>query len=218
MSLPLFFLLSAAIGYLFGSIPFGLIYVKALRGIDVREIGSGRTGGTNAYRAGGLWAGALTAVSDGLKGGLAAWLVTQLAPIGLTTADGLGWAQAIAGICSVAGHNYSLFLKFRGGAGTGPNVGWATFLWGWMAPLAIGLALLIYWVNGMASVVSITMALIIPVVFGARYLLGFDDAIAYTVGGLATFGLVIWALRPNIKRIIAGTERVVGPRAQKRAN
>ena len=210
-----YLLLSALIGYLLGSIPFGLIFVKLFKGIDVRDVGSGRTGGTNSYRAGGLPAGMLTAFFDGAKGWVSVWVVGELLAEGLWS-DWLIWGQVIAGIFSVFGHNWSVYIKFKGGAGTGPNVGWATHIWVWMAPLSILVALGIFWLNGMASVVSISMALIIPIVFAIRYLLGIDGTWAYTVGGFITLGLVLWSLRPNIKRIIAGTERVVGPRAKKK--
>ncbi len=62
------------LGYILGSIPFGLIIVKLRTGKDVRKVESGRTGGTNAYRAAGKWAGVLTGLMDGLKGAVAVWL------------------------------------------------------------------------------------------------------------------------------------------------
>jgi glycerol-3-phosphate acyltransferase PlsY len=118
---------------------------------------------------------------------------------------------------SVVGHNWSVFLGWRGGAGTGPNVGWATALWWPILPISflvmVGMLLGI----GMASVASLTMAVIIPISFIALYLAdvpGYADTLAYIVGGLAAASAVIWALRPNIKRLFEGKERLVGPRAR----
>ena len=68
---------------------------------------------------------------------------------------------------------------------------------------------------GMASVASMVVGIIIPVVFAIRYFMGIDTTLAYTVGGLATAAAVAWALRPNFKRILVGNERVVGPRAKR---
>ena len=70
---------------------------------------------------------------------------------------------------------------------------------------------------GMASVASLAMAAVIPVAFMILYIVGvpgYSDSIAYIVGGMASAGVVVWALRPNIKRLLAGEERLVGPRAR----
>ena len=105
-------------GYIFGSIPFGLIVVKLMTGKDIRTIASGRTGGTNAMRAAGPWAGILTAVMDILKAAATVWLARAL------TSN--VWMHALTPIAAILGHNYSIFLmerepegrvRLRGGAG-----------------------------------------------------------------------------------------------------
>src|SRR5215510_11032085 len=106
------------IGYIIGSIPFGLLIVKAKTGKDIRQVESGRTGGTNAVRAAGFGAGLLTAILDILKGAGSVWLARALIPQEHIF-------QVLAPIAAILGHNYSLFLisrdadgklRFHGGA------------------------------------------------------------------------------------------------------
>lgn len=212
----LYFLLAGLIGYLCGSVAFGYIYVRLFKGEDLRQIGSGRTGGTNSLRAAGLGVGLLTSLSDVFKGIVAVWLTTWLFD------DALGptllpWAQATAGVMSVVGHNWSIFLKFAGGAGTGPNVGWSTAIWPWVFPIAFLVMGGLLYIVGMASVASLSMAVVTIVIFAARYFTGIDATAAYLVGSVVAGLIITWALRPNIKRVLNGTERVVGPRAKRQA-
>ncbi|MCA9928145.1 MAG: glycerol-3-phosphate acyltransferase [Anaerolineales bacterium] len=213
----LIILLAGVIGYLCGSVPFGFLYVKLVKGVNLTEIGSGRTGGTNSLRAAGAPVGVLTAFSDIFKGALAVLLVRWL--FGSTLAPTvLPWAEIAAGIFAVVGHNWSLFLRFRGGAGTGPNVGWGMVIWWPMLPIGFTLMVGLLLTIGMASVASMSIAFVIPITFLVLYLLGispYDSTFAYVVGGVITAVIVIWALRPNIKRLLNGTERVVGPRARR---
>lgn len=210
----LYFVLAGIIGYLCGSIPFGYLYVRLFKGEDLRKIGSGRTGGTNSLRAAGLGVGVLTSLSDVLKGAASVWIVSWL--FGDALGPMLPWMQATAGVMSVVGHNWSIFLKFGGGAGTGPNVGWSSAIWLWILPIAfLVMGGMLYFV-GMASVASLSMAVVTIIVFAYRYLAGIDATPAYLAGSIVAGLVVTWALRPNIKRVLNGTERLVGPRAKRR--
>ena len=90
------------LAYLIGAIPFGLVIVKLATGKDVRQIASGRTGGTNVMRAAGCWAGIATALFDIFKGIAAVWLARTL--------SSNIWIEVLAPVAAVLGHNYSIFL------------------------------------------------------------------------------------------------------------
>lgn len=89
-------------GYLIGSIPFGMLIVKSKTGKDIRQVESGRTGGTNAVRAAGFWAGLLTAILDISKGAAAVWLAQVIVPTN-------NWIHVLAPLAAIIGHNYSIF-------------------------------------------------------------------------------------------------------------
>ena len=201
---------AAAIGYLFGAIPFGYTFVWWVARRDVTRMGSGRTGGTNALRAGGPVAGVLTAVFDFLKGALAV-LVARALTQGQAVQP---WAEALAGAAAGLGHNASIFIGFKGGAGTGPNVGAAVALWPLSALLLVPLTPLLVILTGYASVTSMTLALLILAVFVVRAAQGLAPW-AYVWGyALITTLLIYFALLPNIRRLLRGEERMVGPRAR----
>jgi acyl phosphate:glycerol-3-phosphate acyltransferase len=215
-----YFLLAGLFGYVLGSIPFGWVYVKLKTGKDIRTIGSGRMGGTNSYRAAGLVIGILTALSDFLKGAVSVWVARWLFA-SLADPTWLPWIVTFGGVMAVMGHNWSVFLKFKGGAGTGPNVGWATAIWLPIFPILFFVGLGLMLTVGMASVASMVVAILIPVVFIILYFMGINPisgaemSLAPLLGGLVTAAAVAWALRPNFKRIKTGDERIVGPRAKR---
>lgn len=197
-------------GYILGSIPFGMLIVKFKTGKDLREIESGRTGGTNTLRAAGFGAGLLTAILDILKGAVSAWIAQALSP-------GNHLIHVLAPVAAIIGHNYSIFLvrrdddgklRFHGGAGGAPALGGAVGLWPWMFPIAFGAGALIWFTFGIASVTTMSIALIVTVVFAIRAYLGLQNPIDILYGILALL-LLVWSLRPNIRKLIAGQERVV---------
>jgi acyl phosphate:glycerol-3-phosphate acyltransferase len=180
--------------YLLGSLPPGLFWAWIARKIDVRRHGSGRTGGTNVWRSAGFPAALLTAIFDALKG-TAAVFVARWA--GLSP-----WEQALAGTFAVVGHNYSVFLGFDGGAGTATSVGVTSALWLPSLPIVVLSGTAAGLLVGHASVASIFVALMLPLLHLVA------GSVPYAVGfGLPAMALTLWALRPNIKRLINGEER-----------
>ena len=207
-------LLAALLGYLFGAVPFGWIFVRLTKGMDLRHVQSGRTGGTNAMRAAGPIVGALTAIGDVLKGAAAIWLARFIFG-GRVSDELLPWIEVVVGAATIVGHNWSVFLGWRGGAGTGPNVGWAGAVWWPIVPIAILVVVgMLLW-TGMASVASMAMGVIIVVAFAVLTLTGTLATPAYLVGSAVTLLIVSWSLRGNIARVLAGTERLVGPAARR---
>jgi glycerol-3-phosphate acyltransferase PlsY len=198
------------IGYILGSIPFGLLIVKMKTGKDIRQVESGRTGGTNAVRAAGFGAGLLTAILDILKGATSVWVARALVP-----QDHI--FQVLAPIAAILGHNYSLFLisrdadgklRFHGGAGGAATLGGAMGLWPWMFPIVFGAGAIVWFGLGIASVTTMAIGLIVTIVFIVRASLGYQNPLDIWYGITATLFLM-WALRPNIKKLFAGQERVI---------
>jgi len=199
------------LAYIIGSIPFGLLIVKLKTGKDIREVESGRTGGTNAMRAAGFWAGFFTAMLDILKGAVGAWLGMWLTPEH-------PWTHVFAALATIVGHNYSLFLPqrdengkfkgFRGGAGGAPSVGGAMGLWFPSILVVLPLGALTYFTIGIASITTMAVALFSSIVFAVRASQGMSPW-AYAWYGIGAEVLLVWALRPNIKKLFGGNERVI---------
>jgi acyl phosphate:glycerol-3-phosphate acyltransferase len=202
--------------YLIGSIPFGLLLVRLKSGRDVRDIASGRTGGTNAFRAAGFWIGLTTALLDMLKGTFvvlfARWIVADNA-----------WIELLSPAMAIIGHNYSIYLlerdesgrfRLRGGAGGATCVGGSAGLWFPSIFMIIPLGGLILYFIGYASVATLSVALLSALIFAIRAWMGYSPW-AYTLYGLISFIILFSTLRPNIERLKNGTERVVGFRARK---
>lgn len=199
------------LAYVLGSIPFGLLIVKLSTGKDIRQVASGRTGGTNAARAAGPWAGVLTGLMDGLKGAVAVWIARAVLPGG-------DWLHVAAGLAAILGHNYSLFiierdekgrLRLRGGAGGGTTVGGAIGLWFPAAYIILPIALLVFFGIGYASVTTMSIAVITVIIFAIRYSLHLSPP-SYILYGVAALVILIWALRPNIRALSEGRERFHG--------
>lgn len=199
-----------ALGYILGSIPFGLLIVKFKTGKDIREIESGRTGGTNVVRAAGFGAGLLTAVLDIFKGTASVWIAQAVSPENHLL-------HVLAPVGAILGHIYSIFLlnrdvdgklRFHGGAGGAPALGGAVGLWLPIFPIAFSAGALIWFTVGIASVTTMAIGAIVTIVFAIRAYLGLQNPIDILYGILALL-LLVWALRPNIKKLIEGKERVV---------
>jgi acyl phosphate:glycerol-3-phosphate acyltransferase len=218
------YLLSGGIlilSYLMGSIPFGYLVVKFTTGKDLRQVESGRTGGTNALRAGGCVAGAFTTIFDFLKGMFAVWLARYLLPSDLSWKV---WIEVLAPLAAILGHNYSIFLierkdngrlRLRGGAGGAPTVGGAAGLWWPSALIIIPISLSILFGVGYASVATMSMAGLAILIFAIG---AWVDKLPwqYIFYGIFAEIILVIALRPNIVRLMNGTERLVGWRARRK--
>ncbi|MBI5956889.1 MAG: glycerol-3-phosphate acyltransferase [Chloroflexi bacterium] len=197
----LYYVLPAILGYLIGSIPVGMVVVWVTKGVDIRTIGSGRTGGTNAFRAAGPGAGLLTGLGDLAKGLVAVGLAALILP-------GSALAAVIAGLTAIIGHNWSVYIGFRGGAGTAPNLGVLLAL----SPLSFALAglagLIAILTSRIASVASLTVSAVAAASLLFLILIQRDPA-PYLFYGLGQLLLVTIALIPNIRRLVDGKERRV---------
>jgi glycerol-3-phosphate acyltransferase PlsY len=196
------FMAVAAVGiaYLLGSFPAGYLLGR-LWGVNVLQWGSGRTGGTNVLRSAGPVAALLTGALDVGKGALAVWLAGQM--------TGYAAVQVLAGAAVILGHNHSVFLHFHGGAGVGTSLGALSAIY---LPAAVGLVVLLIVIIALtryASVGSLTVITLMPIVLLVLAVTG-TISLAYVAYGLLAWSIIVYAHRPNIRRLIQGTERRLG--------
>lgn len=192
-------IVACALAYLGGSIPVGLLVGRWVKGIDVRTQGSGNIGTTNVLRViGPVWA-AITFILDAAKGFL---------PVYLGLRSGFGpTALAFLALFAVVGHNWSLFLGFRGGKGVATSIG-ALLALGPVAALAtVVLWLLTVGISGYASLGS----LLGLAAAGPALLISHAPG-AYPVLGLGLFVIALWRHKANVKRLIEGKELAILPR------
>ena len=216
------YLLTALGAYLLGSIPFGFLVAKA-KGIDIRSVGSGNIGATNAMRALGKPAGIFVLVMDALKG----WIAGALLPMLIFNSLAPHFSGpavffqnepteiqskffVLAGLGAVLGHNYTCWLKFKGGKGIATTAGVYLAL----APAAVGIALVVFIlalvVTHYVSVGSIAAAIALPatvwILSPHNILLGL---VTTALGALA-----VWKHKANLQRLMAGTENRLGKKSE----
>ena len=216
------YILTALGAYLLGSIPFGYLVAKA-KGIDIRSVGSGNIGATNAMRVLGKPAGIAVLLLDAAKGYVACaflpapiynWLIPHFSGFFLwfhsTPVEFQTRFYVVAGIFAVLGHNYTCWLKFKGGKGIATTAGVYLAL----APWALLIALVVFIVallwSRIMSIASMSGAAALPVVVWVmtpdNYLLGI---VTTALGALA-----IYKHKSNIQRLLAGTENRFGKKKE----
>jgi len=190
------------IAYLLGSIVGSLVVGRLRGGVDIRKLGSGNAGSTNALRTQGLGFGIWVIIIDVAKGWVAAaWLPTL--GVAITEGESAGWLAAACAFAAIIGHVFPVWHGFRGGKGVATLLGaWAGLELALLAPLVVTW-LAVIMVSGYVGLSSITASLAIPV-----YLLLRDGAHLTPLMGfaLACAALVIWTHRGNVRRMRAGTE------------
>lgn len=200
--------LVAVAGYLLGSFPTGYLVAKA-RGVDIRRVGSGNIGATNALRVLGKPLGILVLLADALKGALACGVLPRLAAAlgaGPTAPDpGPGGVAITAGVAAILGHNYTCWLRFRGGKGIATSAGVLLVLMPWVVLVVFGVWGLVLAVGRWVSLASISAAVALPVVIAS-----FGHPPAVLVLGLFLSAMALYRHRSNIQRLLAGTEPRLG--------
>ena len=201
-----FYLATAVIAYLLGSIPFGYILVRTFRGQDVRNSGSGNIGATNVARSSPVL-GALTLLLDATKGLLAVIagsLIAASAVHAATPRPSPYTLVAVAAIFAVVGHMFPIWLKFRGGKGVATSVGVFLALAPKTLLLALALFVALVAVFRYVSLGSIIAAAAIPLIAYGLHDYHSSPAILTAICVIAA--LVIFKHRENISRLLAGTE------------
>jgi glycerol-3-phosphate acyltransferase PlsY len=189
--------------YLLGGVPWGLLLGRWLRGIDLREYGSGSTGATNAARTLGWRISATVFVLDLAKGAGAVVLARAL------TGDPL--VEALAGVAAIAGHCWSPYIRFSGGRGVATGIGGALAIAPWTLLLMAPIGLITIALTRYVSLASLIGTLAVPVGIIAGVALGWLPAAAI-VYGVAGAAIIVAMHRGNIQRLLAGTERRLGER------
>ena len=206
--------LAIGVGYLAGSIPFGWIAGKVRRGIDVRDYGSGATGATNVLRTLGMRSFLMVLVADALKGYvpvLATWYIAE-PHVGSDAAHGL---QVAAGVAAIVGHDWPLYIGWRGGKGVATSYG---AMAGLLFPLSLGLvvlAILIILTFRYMSLMSVTTIPVGSAILAGLALAGHAPLSYATFGLLATL-LVLFRHRDNIRRLLTGQEPRIGQGGRQR--
>ena len=198
MTANLFLILAA---YLLGAIPFGLLLAK-LKGVDLQKVGSGNIGATNVYRCVGKRWGIAAFVLDAVKGFVPAFVFPMM------VSPPPAWLGLACGVAAVAGHNWPVWLKFKGGKGVSTSAG---MLLG-IAPAAVGIGFAVFAVVvALSRIVSLGSILAAIAVAGAGvWLYGADNRLL-AVALIAMGALVVLKHRANVGRLLKGTEpRIVG--------
>ena len=184
---------SLILGYLLGSIPSGWLAGRWLKGIDLRELGSGSTGATNVLRQVGKGPALVVFLIDVGKGAAAVLLARAFGQS--------DWIQVLAGLTALAGHIWPVWLGFKGGKAVATGLGMFLGL-AWPVGLAsFGVFMAVFSLSRLVSLASVLAAISLPLLMAAG-----TDSNANLVVALVAMLLVLWRHRSNIKRLINGTE------------
>jgi glycerol-3-phosphate acyltransferase PlsY len=184
-------------GYLLGSVPFGIIIGKTLYGIDPRTVGSGNIGTANSMRAFGRTGAVLVLLGDALKGAIPTYVALRFFDD--------PWITAGVGLATVIGHNWSVFLRFKGGKGVATTLGVVIVL-SLLAAVAFGAVwLATAAITRYSSLASMLGSAAVPLIMYAR-----GDPLPYVWYGVIALALVLWRHEPNIRRLILGDELKIG--------
>lgn len=199
------YLITAIGAYLLGSIPTGYLVAK-VKGVDIRSVGSGNIGATNVFRILGKPAGIFVLVADGLKGYAAcAWMVDF---IGRRWGGGMvdiEYLRLTAALAVVLGHNYTCWLKFKGGKGIATSAGALAALVPWALVIILTIFILVFAISRYVSLGSISASAALPV---ATWLT--KGSLTMILATTAMAALAIYKHKANIQRLLNGTENQVG--------
>lgn len=205
MSEATVFFLSGIGGYFLGSVPFGLFFCYLCGYGDIRKIGSGNIGATNVLRTGNKWLALLTVIFDAFKAGIAAWIAFHLTSskemylCGMPTSFNIV-AALVAGSLAVIGHNFPIWLKFRGGKGVASAFGFILIMTPKIALFALGIWLVTAFIFRYSSLAAITAATLVPL-----FTFFYEDPV-YTLFYTPLVILILIRHHANFARLFKGEE------------
>ena len=195
----------AIAAYLLGSIPTGYL-VARVKGVDIRTVGSGNIGATNVFRILGKPAGIFVLVFDGLKGFAGcAWLVDVVVLAFQTNPEDTGYLRLIAGLFVILGHNYTCWLKFKGGKGIATSAGVLAALVPWALLIILSLWIILFALTRYVSVGSLAASFTLPF---ATWFTTKNWTLTLVTGAMGA--LAIYKHKANIQRLLKGTENRIG--------
>jgi len=197
------------VAYLFGSLPTGYLAGRWLKGIDIREHGSGSTGATNVLRTLGIPAGTVVLAVDMGKGALAVYLTQAIATAAGTSAPALPWLTVAAALAAVVGHSRSVWLGFKGGKSVATSLGALLVL----SP-AVSLGGLLAFVLTLALSRIVSLGSIAGALTVNALAWGLGLPLPYLLFAGLAGGYVLLRHRTNIERLLAGTEPRLGQKVQ----
>ena len=207
------FIIVAIVAYLLGAIPFALMVSKKLAGVDISKFGSGNIGGTNVYRVLGRRAGAIAVILDLAKAFAAViaakYIIGDSVLMVVETPITWQWGQALAALMVMVGHNWSVYIKFRGGKGVATYFGSLFAMWppaALFAAVILVLTLLRSRYMSLGSLLSASGVLILFIVLTV----GYDFPVVYLVYSMIAAALIFYQHRANIDRLGSGTESRLG--------
>lgn len=216
MIIAIKFTVIALVAYLLGSIPFGLIFGRAIAHVDIRKYGSGNIGATNVLRTLGLKAGIPTLIMDLAKAALAVWVGMLVIGDESLVMYGLDVhvqaAQAVSALMAVVGHNWSIYLKFKGGKGVATFIGGLLVINPIVAIIGAGIGIVVVLATRYVSLGSILGSLAVLVIIGALTALALVAPV-YLVYILVAVAIIVYQHRANIQRLQAGKELKLGDKS-----
>ena len=205
------------LSYLVGSVPTAIIVAKRVRGIDIRQHGSGNAGGTNVYRVLGWRAGVFVIAMDMAKGLIATMLIARLMYgtfpfVNVTPFDDFTVVQIIAGCAAILGHIWTLFAGFKGGKGIATAGGMLIGVAPVEVAVSFGIFMFVFLVTHYVSLGSLSAAVAFPLTMFFRENLFMVDIEGYNTLIFFSIGislLIVYTHRANITRLLGGTENKI---------
>jgi acyl phosphate:glycerol-3-phosphate acyltransferase len=201
------YILTVLAAYLLGSIPTGFLVARA-RGVDIRAVGSGNIGATNVFRILGKAAGVFVLLADAAKGWVSVFVVARFVSewfypeAGPTAHEGF---LLCAGVAAILGHNYTCWLRFKGGKGIATSAGVLVALVPVPLLIVLGVWIVVFAFSRYVSLASIGAAVVLPI---AAWVFGESRTLIVVTGALAA--LAIYKHKANIQRLLNGTENRIG--------
>jgi glycerol-3-phosphate acyltransferase PlsY len=195
----IFQILAIILSYLLGAVPFGLIFSKLFSDVDIRTVGSGNIGATNVLRAAGKKAAILTLMMDIMKGLIPVLVVNSLFQDDTIT--------ALSGTAAILGHNFPIYLNFKGGKGVATSYGVVLAVAPWIGCICLLVWVLVAYIWRYSSLSALVAFACYP---GLSFLANSSLPKPYGLLSLYIFGMIYYRHRGNIRRLLSGTEPRIG--------